>query len=371
MRLASRGKDSGMTRRLLLLNGLAVLGVIFHHASGYGFRALFFWTDRYLPVVVPNFDLAGSPSFYGTVWIQQLDAFTLPAFMLVSGFFAAFAAAARKNNATFRVIASRLKFLLVPYVLWTLLFFVVLQRRAPHSLEELVDKNYYILLLSQYYLIAPLILRSAKKVWIPLAAALLVFEITEHLVQVVSAFDVQTPALVIFNSVTPKWLMPNLGFWFVLGIVIFHYREQISIQLARLKWQLILGTALFGLLTIVEYRLVADLTGKAWLGPYYGGVSRLLYTFFFIASFLALSDVMIPFSQRLSVLGSKSLGVYLAHSPVMYVTAVILYRNLPGVLGVQLLYQGALVVAGLAVPLLIMYLSERSPVRRYYRYIFG
>jgi hypothetical protein len=45
-----------MTRRLLYLSGLAIVGVILYHAVGWGFVGMFWWTDRYAPVTVPNFD---------------------------------------------------------------------------------------------------------------------------------------------------------------------------------------------------------------------------------------------------------------------------------------------------------------------------
>jgi hypothetical protein len=45
-----------MIKRMLYLNGLAVLTVILYHSSAWGFIGMFFWTDRYRPVSVPNFD---------------------------------------------------------------------------------------------------------------------------------------------------------------------------------------------------------------------------------------------------------------------------------------------------------------------------
>ena len=51
----------------MLLNGLAILAVVFNHASGWGYTAMVYWADRYRPVTVPNFDQVWSPSFYGLI----------------------------------------------------------------------------------------------------------------------------------------------------------------------------------------------------------------------------------------------------------------------------------------------------------------
>jgi len=46
---------------------------------------MFWWTDRYLPVSVPNFDQFGGPSYYFYRVLEQLVIFMIPAFFFVSG----------------------------------------------------------------------------------------------------------------------------------------------------------------------------------------------------------------------------------------------------------------------------------------------
>ena len=45
-----------MNKRLLMLSGLAITAVAVNHAANWGFIALFWWTDRYRAVAVPNYD---------------------------------------------------------------------------------------------------------------------------------------------------------------------------------------------------------------------------------------------------------------------------------------------------------------------------
>jgi hypothetical protein len=55
----------------------------------------------------------------------------------------------------------------------------------------------------------------------------------------------------------------------------------------------------------------------------------------------------------------------------MEVVARGLYHLAPFVLGYQFIFQPLLLLFGLGVPLMLMLLVERSPLRGYYRYLFG
>ena len=166
-----------MTRRLLLLNGLAILAVAIHHASGFGFQAMFNWTDVYMDVAVPNYDQVGGWQFWGIVLTQQVDNFALPAFMFVSGFFGAFMAGSGKTPMKWGVVWGRIRTLLIPFAIWTSVFFVLFKRGLPDSFNELFDRYYYIVLLCQYYLLSPWLIPIVRKhpILMLVAAAVLEF----------------------------------------------------------------------------------------------------------------------------------------------------------------------------------------------------
>lgn len=360
-----------MIKRLLWLNGLAVLGVAFHHASGYGFRAMFLWTDRYLPVSVPNYDLAGSLPFYLNVLIQQLDAFALPAFMFVSGVFVAFASGSAEQTIDWNVVGSRIKVLLIPFAVWTAIFFLLLRRQPPSTFDEVVSRYYYIVLLVQFYAVSPLLVLMISKSWKLVLGVLGTIELFISSLLYFQVLDVPIPRLETMIQITPKWLIPNLLFWFALGIVVGNHRETLPELLKRHRKRLALLFFALIPLMMVEYVVVQEYVAEPWLGPYFGGILRNLYAALFIFLFLAINQESIPFTKGLNVLGSRSLGVYLSHGPVMYVGAVIMYRLTPWILGHQLFYQGTLIFLGLGVPLVLMLLMRQSPARRYYRYVFG
>jgi hypothetical protein len=89
-------------------------------------------------------------------------------------------------------------------------------------------------------------------------------------------------------------------------------------------------------------------------------------------SFAAFDKTKLPFTPQLTELGIKSLGIYLANSPAIFIVSAIIYHKIPWLLGQPFLYQGLLFLFGLGVPLLLMSISIRLSVTRPgYRYVFG
>jgi len=160
-----------MTKRLLLLNGLAILAVVCNHAAGWGYTAMFWWTDRYRPVSTPNFDQLGSFSYYGLSVLRQITVFSVPAFLFASGYFVAYAARGR-SAPSWKMVKVRLTNLLIPYVIWSAVIFVgdALQGITHAPVEYLerqvsggADEPYlYVPLLYQFYLLSPLVVPMAK-----------------------------------------------------------------------------------------------------------------------------------------------------------------------------------------------------------------
>ncbi len=97
-----------MNKRLLTLSGLAILAVVMNHASHSGFIAMFWWTDQYLPVTVPNYDQMGSLAYYGLVAAQKLAVFSVPAFLFITGMFLSYAARGSQTHLTWRMVRRRI-----------------------------------------------------------------------------------------------------------------------------------------------------------------------------------------------------------------------------------------------------------------------
>jgi peptidoglycan/LPS O-acetylase OafA/YrhL len=259
----------------------------------------------------------------------------------------------------------------IPFLLWSVLVFVLFLRRLPANLEEILFWYYYIPLVIQFYILSPFIIPFAKKNWKGFLALAILIELGRFTIKYFARVGLDFPGLDFLMMITPRWLFPNLFSYFAIGLVASFHREKLMSWLPRYKWHLLGLTIALAILTMVEYEAVARAIGQEWLGSFFGGYSRQFYALSFVFCFLAFDNVAIPFSKQISSLGGKSLGVYLVHSRLMYLAAVFLYDWTPQVLGNQYLYLAILSVFAVGGSLLLMELVKITPARKYYRYIFG
>ena len=369
-----------MVKKLLYLNGLAVFGAVLYHASGWGFIAMFWWTDRYRPVSVPNFDQFGSVSYYGLRIIEQLVTIGIPAFLFVSGFFLAFATGRNRVTPGWNVILVRVKNLLIPYVLWSviLLGLGIVTGQALSAGEFIVailtgraaDPYYFIPVLIQLYLIAPFLIPFARARWPLLLALTAALQFLVIGLRYVTIPGLNVPVLDPLLFLTRSFFFPGYVLFFTLGIVVGFHSQAIRDRLFRFRWALLIATVVTFLLGLVEWELLARLSGKSWIGPKFSFVDQ-IFSILFILVFLAFDSVSLPLNKWFNLLGTKSYGIYLVHSLVLIYTAKLIYRFAPLLLGMQLVYQILLVSLALAVPLVFMEIVNRSPLRRYYSLLFG
>ena len=358
-----------MARRLLLLNGLAIIAVILHHTAAYGLQAMFEWTNRYREVAVPNYDQIGTLSFYALLAVRLLDRFALPAFLMVSGYFIAFMARGSTGNVTWQQLWPRIRILLIPFALWTIARYVLL-RRPPSSIDDVMDPYHFIPVLIQFYLLSPLIVPLARKNWRLLLgiAALLQLLLLAYRSLFVLGMEIPLQAAVL---AVPGWVFPEFVFWFPLGVVAGLHSTTVSRWLARHRRLLLVSLLVVSVLSFVEYGVVSRLVDGPWAGSTFRGITGPLYSLVFLFAFLSLDEKSLPLPKQVADLGLHSLGIYMANIPAIYIIAVLLYHLTPWVLGNQLIYQTILIAAGLGVPLLLMEMIRRSPARGTYKYIFG
>jgi len=350
-----------MIRRLLLLNGLAVLGVVINHTTGWSFTAMFWWSHRYLPVESPNFEQMGGVVYYALLLAQQLIMFAVPSFLFVSGFFIAFSTKRSESTVSWKIVGSRIWLLLVPYVLWSLLFFV----------GDFVD-YYYVPLLIQLYLLSPIIVLAAKRKPVLTLIVAAVVQLGVRLLINLDLLAVNLGPAVALMEFTQGWLFPSHLLWFAAGVIVGFHQGAFKSFLARFKWVFVATALLLVPLGVVEWQWVLQRSPEPWL-LIRDTLLDSVYAAAFILAFLSFGDLSLPFSDALGDLGSKSYGVYLVHSPVLEYAARAIYVLAPWLLAYQFLFAPLLVVLGLGVPLLFMAAVEwrRSPVRGSYHYIFG
>jgi hypothetical protein len=358
------------SKKLLWLNGFAIFAVAVYHASSYTLQAMFEWTDRYMAVEVPNFDLVGSPSYYVLMLIRLVLTVAAPAFFFISGYFIGILAKGSKGTIGWPVVFTRVKGLLIPFLVWTVIRYVLL-RDVPRTLDDIFKPYHWIPLLIQFYLLAPFIVLWARRNWKAMLIVIGLFGWSSALLTYGASFDWFQGAQQL-DAGLPNWIVLfNFPFWVPFGVVFGLHYSEFKPHLIRYRRALLTASIVLSILVIAEYFIVDALTGPGWLGPGYNGFAKFPYYIVSILAFLGYEKVKMPLTEQVSQLGFKSLGIYLGNIPSVYVTAVLMYRLTPWLLGLPLVYFLVLTVVGLAIPLLMMETVRRSPLRRWYHVFFG
>jgi membrane-bound acyltransferase YfiQ involved in biofilm formation len=232
------------------------------------------------------------------------------------------------------------------------------------------DAFYYIPVLIQLFLLAPFLIPLARTRWKLLLVSTALIQVFIHIIRYDQILGLKSPVINPITFLARNWLFPGYIFWFTLGIAVGFHLPQLKIMLGRIKWVLLGSLIVTFFLGFVEWEVLLALSGESWISPRETLIDN-LYALSLILCFLAFEKVVYPFPQSLPNLGIKSYGVYLVHSLVLIFTAKVLYHLLPKILAYPILFVLVLIVMGLGVPLLLMKLVNKSPVRRYYETLFG
>ena len=367
-----------MNRKLFLLNGLAIQAVVANHASGWGITAMFWWAHRYLPVESPNFDQLGSASYWLLVLLKQLTVFSVPAFLFVSGAFMTYAGRGTTSTLNWRTLRARLLGLLYPYLIWSLVYFVwkgvqdgpYLWWEYPLKLltGQAVGAFFYVPVLIQLLAISVWLVRwASRRPYLVLAiSAVIQFAL---LALRYYQFEAKLPWLSYGGA--PDWLCLNWIFFFTAGVVVSQKQPRIGQSFKRYRWVLLGLLLLAAVAAVLEPEWRARLSGmESWKGTALT-LSTTLYSVLFVVTYLGFEHVELPFSKTLYMMGGKSYGIYLSHILVLELTARAIYHLAPFILAYQIIFQPLLILAGVAIPYLLISGLMKSPLRATSRYLFG
>ncbi len=351
--------------------GLATLAVVWSHAARWAY------------------DQAEGILFYICISTRQAVLWAVPAFLLVSGYFAGYAMQRRDLKIGWSIGIKRVVALLVPYLLWSAIFYAVdaLQgvsyQPAEYATRILTGKGdgpyYFVPLLCQFYLVAPYVIRMAETQsrWLLVGSALI------QMGTIVARWylDVLAPAVPVLYRIPGAYYVATvliqryLPFmwlcYFTTGIVIRVRPDAVEPWLRSHRKMLAFGAAAFLLLTIVLTESVRQLTGVDWLGlPYSasGSVYALLLMLWFISS----DSVRSSLPRLLAKLNAHAYGVFLLHMRVMlYLLLAMSWQGVQvGPYGTPLLHV-ALFVAGLGIPVILMRGVRLLAIPKVYAYLFG
>jgi len=341
---------------------------------------MFWWTDRYQAVSVPNFDRLGGVSYFSIRAIEQLVIVAIPAFLFVSGFFVAFAAGRTHRTVGWNIVGVRVKNIIIPYLVWSAVAmgmlvtfgerFSALKVVQMLAFGETEPPYYYVPLLIQLYLLSPLLVLWAKNKWKSLLVVTVLIQLLAIGVRNLGILSVDISFLQSVSWLGRSWFFPGHIFWFSAGIVVSFHLKQLKALTTRFKWWLVAGTAIAYFAGIVEWEMLFKLSGQPWIASQETLVDG-IYSIFFMLAFIGFDDMPLPAAKKIGEIGVKSFGIYLIHSPVLALASKIIYHLTPWMLGYQIIYQSVLVALGLGVPLLLMGWVKKSPAHPYYQYLFG
>jgi membrane-bound acyltransferase YfiQ involved in biofilm formation len=360
--------------------GLAIFAVVLSHAAGWGQIAMINWADRYRPVSVPNFDQVGSLSYDVLLVLRQLTVWAVPAFLFCSGVFVTYAARGSHGVFSWKMARTRVIDLLIPYVLWSLTWFVAdalehYTLTPGEYLSRLITGTadggtyFFVPLLCQFYLLSPWLVPIARAYPKRLLAIAVLVQTAGFIVQYLLIFGVAVPPYI--SWIIEPWLIFRWVVYFALGLVFGIHVERLKQAALRHKWVLVGVTLLTGFLAIFEAEAIYWVT-RAELRYVPLTFTTALFSIAFVLVFVVFDKVPIPFPAELNQLGSKSYGIYLVHMKAMSYTARVIRQVAPWILAYQvLLFTPIMLVVGLGVPLLLMAIVTKSPVRKSYHYVFG
>jgi len=351
---------------------------------------MFWWTFRYLPdAAIPNYDQFGSLTYYILIAIMKLSLFGLPCFLFISGFFVSVVSRSQKSSVSWQWVFTTVRRLLIPYLIWSLASFVInwlqscLETCTSQTLSQYIamlltgkaqGPYWYVVLICQFYLLSPWLVSLAKthpKLLLSTAA----FAYLCGVMIIYIGLFVKLPAflyLLPYGSFFPRDVI-----YFVLGIVFGFHLTAIQQWLARYKRHLLILLIISAILSLVEAEIVYRILGGGYdylhhVGTGNATIPMMIYVISFILCFFAFEKVDYPFSKILShQIGPKSYGIFLIHPIFIQLVPKIFYHIAPWLLASQTLYQPALIIISLGLPLLFMYLVGNSKVHRIYRYLFG
>lgn len=353
-----------MKKTSLTLSGLAIMGVIINHSNWHVLRQF------------PNGDTQGYPFLV----IDQLGKFAVATFIFIAGSFIAYATSGGKRDSLWAIIRPRLKSLMWPWLIWSVIFWVG-QYFQGSSLSlnnlwcTLFIQYYFVPLLMFYYLLAPMIIKEVKSNPIRL---LIWVSVIQLLSMVLFYARIYWPN---FPEVLKPWVdmgplsYLRFAFYFPFGIVCRLFADRVKWRFDRFRILLPWLTLLLFFLSVGEAAIAYSIGGEVW--PRGNDQTKLTSVLFSISLFLcfAIFDTLtVPLNRFVNQLGARSYGLYLCHYLVVGIIAKILTHVSPwltsasqGWLFVPILFLLSLVLSNG----LMENVAHLPRIKQFYRYVFG
>jgi peptidoglycan/LPS O-acetylase OafA/YrhL len=294
------------------LRGIAIIAVIAIHASGY----------------LPTNELV--------IGFRQLLNFAVPAFVFISGYWIG---EIRDYRA---FVSKRLTRILIPYLFWSLLVII-----ATHSYDSALFKlltgsslgpYYFILMLAQLYILAPVFIYLNHRSWGPAT------------IMLTSALFLTGTYILRIDYDAPLYMyaLPCLGWavFFELGMLTRKKRYKIPTSMIILA----------AFIAILEGITIYNISNQAF------AASAVKFGAFIYSA----SVVLLWRSTSFAHLGGYAFGIYLIHIPVLG----FVHKYLPQIAGAYLTY-AIIIVCTLAICVFVISIARRVLPQKIYLNLMG
>lgn len=290
-----------MSRQFSAFRGLAILLVVINHAV----------TLSFLAVMEHGYPASSDAVRVVLVSLKTLGVIAVPIFLFLSGGYLAYALQAGRSGQAYRTVLLGLRFIIVPYLLWSLIFYGLLYLldgrllTPTEALKQLIVGYPYnfIPLLVFFYLLAPLLLPIARRLPWLLLAGLAAYQLYSIAVLQPGSLGFSLPewasgfTLPVLRLTIALW-----GIFFPLGLVFGVHALLLTPRLRQLRWPLVAGA-------VVTY-LAAVLNELSMLRfP----LAELLCPVFAVLLMPVVTREAIPWFRQVERLGKRAYGIYLTN----------------------------------------------------------
>jgi len=348
-----------MNRQNVALSGIAMILIVLNHAIQLG-----------IEYATPLGYIQPESISQDILWVlQALGSFAVPIFLYISGSFVAYAARGEPPRLTRKFLQSGLLHILIPYLLWSVIFYLVLyiNRGNIFSLTE-YGKNlivgypfHFVPLLVFFYVLSPILVPIAKRLPWLLILGFLIYQLFLLNIKYPGTLGFEFPgwannfAIPILGGTMADW-----GVCFPIGIVISLNMQKVRPWLLKLKWVFFSLAVISFLIALLDAREILNLQITRFIGP-----------ILFLLVIPVIQRNSIPGVHRFEEVGKRSYGIYLTHLIILDTFFLLISKVFPVALKFSLIITPIALFLGLLIPITAMNFVSRSPFRKYYRYLFG
>lgn len=368
-----------IARKLLILNFIAVVGTVIHHASDWIITDIFFWWPE---ISGKSFDLNSSAGQLTIFLLRAIDAVAIvavPIFLMITGYTVTKVISNQVSLKTnYKIIFGRLRNILIPYLIWSTVWIIYrIWQGEVFSATDLgilllrgraANEYYYISVLFQIYLLTPFWIRLTRKYPLLTLSVAMIFNLIARLP--VYLYQLLTIDRVWWLDIFVDWHLPTYLIWFTCGLIFGFRFETLYAWIIDHRKQIYLATAFTLAVVVSEVSWFSGQMGKPMM---YSNmlISSQLFAPLVAMTMVSLNLEKLPYPKMLMRFGVQSLGIYLMHSLVNLVAAKGIYHVFPPLLGYPFVFFLFLVVVGVGIPLIAMKLVDLTPLKRYSFILFG